>query len=95
MYSKMTKYFVEFLGTLLFLHTILATSNALIIGASLALMIYVFGPVSGGNFNPAVTIMLAASKKLDWGDAVPYMMSQVAGGLAAIYLHKLHLYLVK
>ena len=91
----MRKYVVEFLGTLFFLHVILATTNPLWIGATLALMIYVFGPISGGNFNPAVTIMMAASKKMPWGDVAPYIMAQVAGGIAAIHLHRLHLYLLK
>ena len=94
-YNNMTKYLVEFLGTLFFLHVILATSNALLIGGALALMIYVFGPISGGNFNPAVTIMLAASKKMPWSNVLPYILCQVAGGLVAIHLHKLHLYIVK
>lgn len=91
----MKKYIVEFLGTLMFLHVILATGNALLIGATLALMIYLFGDISGGHFNPAVTIMMAVSKKTPWVDVIPYMMSQIAGGLLAIHLHKLHLYITK
>jgi glycerol uptake facilitator-like aquaporin len=91
MYSNLSKYLVEFLGTLFFLHVILATGNALAIGAALALVILIGGPVSGGNFNPAVTIMMAAAKKMPLSDVAPYIISQVAGGIAAIQLHKIHL----
>lgn len=94
-YDNLLKYLAEFLGTLFFLHMILATSNVLFVVGALALMIVIFGRFSGGHFNPAVTIMMAVSKKLPWADAVPYIMAQIAGGLAAIQLHSLHLYIVK
>ena len=93
--NSLKKYIVEFFGTLIFLHVILTTGNALFIGGTLALMIYLFGSISGGQFNPAVTIMMAASKKMPWTDVTPYILSQVAGGLLAIHLHKLHLYITK
>ena len=78
---------VEFIGTFFFLYVILATGNFLAIGAALALAIYLGGPISGGNFNPAVTIMLIASKRQSINTA-PYIVAQVAGGLAAILLYK-------
>ena len=84
----MNKYLVEFLGTLFFLYVIIATGNALAIGAALAIAIMLGGPISGGNFNPAVTIMLAAAGKLKTSDVLPYILSQVAGGLAALELYK-------
>ena len=46
----MNKYLVEFLGTLFFLYVILATGNALAIGAALAVAIWVGGNISGGNY---------------------------------------------
>ena len=84
----MNKYLVEFLGTLFFLYVIIATGNALAIGAALAIAIMLGGPISGGNFNPAVTIMMAAAGKLKTNDVLPYILSQVAGGLAALELYK-------
>ena len=95
MYSNMSKYLTEFLGTLFFLHVILATGNALAIGAALALVILIGGPISGGNFNPAVTIMMAAANKMPLSDVAPYIIAQIAGGLAAIQLHKVHLSLLQ
>ena len=94
LYENLLKYIAEFLGTLFFLHMILATDSVLLIVGSLALSIFVFGPFSGGHFNPAVTVMMAFSNKLKWADVAPYITAQIAGGLAAIQLHKLHLYIV-
>ena len=71
---------VEFVGTFFFLYVILATGNFLAIGAALALAIYLGGSISGGNFNPAVTIMLIAAKKQRVDTALPYIVAQVAGG---------------
>ena len=79
---------VEFIGTFFFLYVILATGNFLAIGTALALAIYLGGPISGGNFNPAVTIMLIAAKRQSMKTAAPYIAAQVAGGLAALLLYK-------
>ena len=57
----MNKYVVEFLGTLFFLYVILATGQALAIGLALTVAIMVGGKISGGNFNPAVSVMMAAA----------------------------------
>ena len=84
----MNKYLVEFIGTLFFLYVILATGNAVAIGAALAIAIMLGGKISGGNFNPAVSVMMAAGGKLPLKDVVPYVLAQVAGGLAALELYK-------
>ena len=86
--SIMNKYVVEFLGTLFFLYVILATGQALAIGLALTVAIMVGGKISGGNFNPAVSVMMAAAGKLSMKDLLPYIVAQVAGGLAALELHK-------
>jgi aquaporin Z len=46
------------------------------------------GKISGGNFNPAVSVMMTAAGKLNKADLLPYIVAQVAGGLAALELHK-------
>jgi aquaporin Z len=84
----MNKYLVEFLGTVFFLYIIIATGNAYAIGAALAIAILVGGKISGGNFNPAVTIMMVAAKKQPMSDLLPYVLAQAAGGLVALELHK-------
>jgi glycerol uptake facilitator-like aquaporin len=84
----MQKYLVEFLGTLFFLYVILATGDAFAIGAALIIAILVGGSVSGGNFNPAVTLMMFSAGKISQKDVIPYIIAQVAGGLAAFQLFK-------
>ena len=82
------KLVVEFLGTLFFLYVILATGSPIAIGAALAIAILVGGSISGGNFNPAVSIMMHMNGKLSMAELLPYIVAQVAGGLVALQLHK-------
>ena len=84
----MNKYVVEFLGTLFFLYVILTTGQALAVGLALTVAIMVGGKVSGGHYNPAVSVMKAASGKLPMRHLMPYVLAQVAGGLAALELSK-------
>jgi aquaporin Z len=84
----MNKFIAEFLGTFFFLYVILATGSAVPIGLALALAIMVLGKFSGGNFNPAVSVMMVAAGKLPSKDLLPYVLAQVAGGLAALEIHK-------
>ncbi len=84
----MNKYIAEFLGTLFFLYVILATGKAVPIGLALMAAIIILGPISGGNFNPAVSVIMTAAGKLPAGDLLPYVVAQVAGGLVALELHK-------
>lgn len=84
----MNRFLAEFLGTLLFLYVIIATGSAIPIGAALATSILLFGKSSGGNFNPAVSVMMVAAGKLPSADLLPYILAQCAGGLVALELHK-------
>ena len=84
----LNKYLVEFLGTVFFLYVIIATGNAIAIGAALAVAIMLGGNISGGHFNSAVTVMMAAAGKIPMSDAIPYILAQVAGGLVALELYK-------
>ena len=79
---------VEFAGTLLFLYVIIATGNAIASGLTLALCIHLGGKISGGNFNPAVTVMMVLAKKQNMNTLIPYILAQIAGCLAAIQLYK-------
>jgi len=83
----MNNYLAEFLGTLLLMYVIFATGNWIAIGSALAIAVLLLGPVSGGAFNPAVTISLYAAGKLQKADVIPYIIVQILGGLTAFYLY--------
>jgi aquaporin Z len=54
---------------------------SLSVGFGLIGLIYAFGDISGGHFNPAVTIAAWAAGRFPARDVVPYILSQVAGGV--------------
>jgi len=74
---------VEFLGTFIFLSVIVATGNWLAIAATLAGLILLGGSISGGHFNPAVTIMMLYNRSIAMDTAAAYVVAQVVGGLLA------------
>jgi len=77
---------VEFLGTLFLVFVIFATGNYIAIGIALAIAVFLGGPISGGAFNPAVALALFSAGKLNKMDLMPYMIAQIAGGLAGAHL---------
>ena len=56
---------------------------ALAFGLTVLTMVYAVGHVSGGHFNPAVTIGLATGRRFDWKDVPAYVITQVVAGLVA------------
>ena len=56
---------------------------ALAFGLALVVASYAFGPISGGHFNPAVTLGLAAAGRFPWKDAPRYIAAQVVGSAVA------------
>ena len=87
----MAKYLTEFIGTFFFVSTIGYTVVApgagdmapLAIGAALMVMIYAGGHVSGGHYNPAVTLAVYLRGRCPAADIIPYWIAQVAGGAVA------------
>ena len=53
-------------------------------GLGLALAITALGHVSGGHFNPAVSLGLAAARKFPPQEVIPYWIAQLAGGIVAV-----------
>ena len=84
MINLVKKLMVEFLGTIIFLGVILNTGKALPIGIALASVIYFGGDISGGHFNPAVTIMMLANNKISFIEAITYIATQILGGLCIL-----------
>jgi aquaporin Z len=78
----LNKYLVEFLGTMFLIFIILSTGNYLAIGSALAVIVLLGGAISGGSYNPAVSIALYSAGKLSKADLVPYIIVEILGGLA-------------
>ena len=84
----MERYLIEFIGSLFFIYIVLATKNPWAIGAALAMSTYILRDEMKHMFNPVVTIVMAASGKLLPNEVAPYIISQIAGGLAALEVYK-------
>lgn len=79
------KLVAEFLGTFLLMTSILVSGgNWLIIGATLALIVFVIGGISGASVNPAVSAGLWYSGTLNTQMFVLYSLVELAGGVAAV-----------
>ena len=85
----MKKSLTEFIGTFFLVLTIgLTVLNGtpmapLAIGASLMVMVYMGGHISGAHYNPAVSLAVMLRGKLEPREYLPYLLSQVAGATAA------------
>ena len=88
----MNKSLAEFLGT--FTLVLFGCGSAVLAGGDIGLtgisfafglalvgMAYGIGGVSGCHINPAVTLGVVASGRMSIGDAVPYIIAQIAGGI--------------
>jgi len=87
----MREYIVEYLGTLFFLYVILVTESPfapLIYGAAFALSVFLGGAISGANYNPAVTVMMALCKKQSMDTIAPYIIAQIAAAFTVVEIHK-------
>lgn len=90
-------YLAELLGTFLFMTlgyaSVAAIGNSggapglLVVpfsfGLGLLAAIFAFGSISGGHFNPAVTIAMVLDKRTEVMDAVGYIVAQIIGAIAA------------
>lgn len=91
---NMKKLFAEFIGTFVLIlfgcgTAVLAGQYVGVLGIAFAfglavlVMIYAVGPISGGHFNPAVTLGLAAAGRFEWKQTVPYIVAQLLGAIVA------------
>ena len=79
---------VEFFGTFILLMAVFATGNALVIGLTLSLTIFLAGGISGGHMNPAVSVPMWLNGSLSLYELLGYLVAQYAGGVAAFYAYK-------
>src|SRR6202158_6394881 len=59
---------------------------ALAHGLAIGIMVSALGHISGGHFNPAITIGFWVTRKLSTFDTLAYWIAQLAGGVAVAYL---------
>lgn len=60
--------------------------NTLSTGAGLVVLIWVFGPISGAHFNPAVTLADAWQGGLPWREVPGYLLAQLVGAFAGVVM---------
>ena len=87
----MKKYLVEFIGTFFLvltvgmtvIHSDLGNFAPLAIGSALMIMVYAGGHISGGHYNPAVTLAVWLRGRCPMRDVLPYMIAQIMGATVA------------
>ncbi len=88
----MKNYITEFIGTFFLMLTIVCVVNGLAadnymaplaIGSALMIMVYAGGHISGGHYNPAVSLAALLRGKLSGGDFPMYVVAQVLGAIVA------------
>ena len=90
MNATLKKVIAEFIGTFTFLLAIAGASASgsplkqISLALTLGLMILVLGGISGGHFNPAVSIYFYAKKQLSFGELVSYVVAQLVGAFFGV-----------
>jgi aquaporin Z len=88
------KYLVEFIGTFFLVFTVCCAVikggalAPLAIGSALMVMVYAGGHVSGGHFNPAVTLAVMLRGRIESAEAVVYWVTQLVAGVVAALVAK-------
>lgn len=95
MKENFKKYLVEFIGTFFLVFTVASAVlfggdhgviAPLSIGFALMIMVYAGGHISGGHYNPAVSLAAAIRGALAWGQLIPYWIFQTIGAVCAALL---------
>ena len=85
----MIKLLAEFLGTFFFCAVALLSGNPLAAALALAALTYALGYISGGHFNPAVSVAVWMRGQLDRGEMLRYLAAQALGAVSGFLLYKL------
>lgn len=78
----------EFIGTFIFISSILIWGNPIVIALALFIVIYLGAQYSGGNFNPAVSTAMFLKGTLSGSTYLQYIIVQLLGGVTAYYVYK-------
>src|SRR3954452_2909915 len=90
--TQLQKLVAEGIGTFVLVFfgagTVLASGSdyvavALAFGLTVLIMAYSVGHISGGHFNPAISLGLALARRFKWSDVAPYVITQVLAAIVA------------
>lgn len=82
----MNKYLTELIGAFFLILVIGLTGNPIAIGSILMVMIYMGGNISGGHYNPAVTLGVFMRGKIEAKDMIMYWVFQLIGAIVAAFV---------
>jgi aquaporin Z len=96
-YSLTSRLIAEVFGTFVLVLGVIGTALfasqnvgflgvAIAVGLAVLTAAYAVGHISGGHFNPAVSLGAAAAGRMKWADVLPYVLAQILGGLLATLL---------
>jgi aquaporin Z len=79
----------EFFGTFLLVLSVFASGgNALVIGGTLALIVFLIGKRSGAHVNPAISAAMYYKGSLSMNEFLAYVAVQVAGAVASLFTYR-------
>jgi len=84
----MIKPLVEFIGSFIFFSVILQFGQAIPIAIALAAVIFFGGSISGGHFNPAVSLMMFLKGTSPTEEFIQYVIVQCLAAFAAVQFNK-------
>lgn len=91
------KLLAEFVGTFVLVYVILSVvkskltifETGLAIGLALAVAIFMMGQVSGGHYNPVVSLVMLVDSKIKMDVFLQYVVAQALGGVGALMLFRM------
>ena len=84
-----TALLAEFLGTFLLVLAVFASGgSALMIGATLAVIVALIGKISGAHVNPAISAAMFVKGSLSLNELLAYAAVQIAGAVASLYTYR-------
>jgi len=80
----------ELLGTFALVMSIFVSGgSALVIGLTLAAVVFLIGGISGGHVNPAVSLAMYYGGSMTMKELISYIVVQLVGGISAALIYKL------
>ena len=81
-------FFAEFLGTFIFVLSVLATTNPIYIAASFLGAITLISKISGGHINPVVSLAMYMNGSINMNQLTVYIPAQIVGAILAYFVFK-------